>query len=108
MIRRFCAHNYVGKEIKVRRKKLKMTQKELAEKIGTRPDDIRMIEKEVIDIFYLNTELIEKIAKALNCHPMDFYPPIMETTLSPAEKADFIKKLRTSMKENRRKHGEEK
>ena len=107
MIRRFYTHNYVGKAIKARRKKLKITQKELAEKIGTGTEDIRMIERDVIDLFYLDTELIEKIAKALNCHPMDFYPPIMETTLSPAEKADFIKKLRTSMKENRRKHGEE-
>lgn len=107
MIRRFCTHNYVGKEIKARRKALKMTQKELAEKIGTRPDDIRMIERDVIDLFYLDTELIEKIAKALNCHPMDFYLPREEHTLAPAEKADFIKKLRTSMKENRRKHGEE-
>ena len=107
MIRRIVIKKYVGEAIKARRKKLKMTQKELAERAGTTPHEISMIERGVRDNVRFPPEFLIEIANALDCSSLDFYPPEPEHTLSPSEEAELIKKIRNRVIESRRKRGKD-
>ncbi len=69
--------NYMGKSIKERRNRLRMSQERLAEKANTTQAMISKIERGLNDPTF---QLTCEIAQALECSPLDFCPPEMGFT----------------------------
>ncbi|MBR9780843.1 MAG: helix-turn-helix transcriptional regulator [Rhodospirillales bacterium] len=77
-------------QIKARRHMLGLTLAELAEAIGTTPQTVHRLERDDVSI---TVEWVEKLAKALNCHPSYLVgwdsPPDL-----PEDEADLLKAYR--------------
>lgn len=80
---------FVGSRIRELRKKKKLTQKELGEKIGVKDNTITSYEKGVNQ---LNQETLFKLARALDCRVDDFFPSTGIETSDNLERALMMSK----------------
>ncbi len=91
---------YMGEAIKARRKELKISQEEVAERVGTTQNMISKIESGIADPSF---QLICDIAKVLNSSPLDFCSPKMgfvsKYTLSSSDEAFVMNLLMKKRKE---------
>lgn len=79
---------FIGKKIKENRNKLKLTQKELGEKIGVEHNTISAYERGAIS---LDSNTLFAIGNALSVKVDDLFPP-METEISYLEKTKDMTK----------------